>query len=181
MAPRLQTIRIEPHSERGFRLLAEQFVPLPRETVFRFFADAEQLERITPPWLHFKILTPLPIEIRKGALIDYRLRLRGIPIRWQTEISAWEPCTRFVDQQLRGPYRKWHHEHRFEDVPGGTRVIDEVHYIVPGGRLVNRWFVEPDLRKIFGFRQERLEEIFATEFTQPETAPGRDIRAAVAR
>lgn len=158
-------ISIRPDEKEGYWLSAEMTVPLPRKDVFEFFSDAMQLEQITPPWLQFRVLTPAPITIQKGALIDYRLKLHGVPIKWRTEISAWEPPFRFVDQQLRGPYRRWHHEHTFEEIDGSTIVRDEVHYIPRGFKvlrpLINRLFVAPDLVKIFRFRQDRLTEIFA--------------------
>lgn len=147
---------------RGSRLEATQFLPHPREVVFEFFADAYQLESITPPWLRFAVLTPRPISMRAGLRIDYRLHLRGVPIRWQSVISAWAPPDRFVDEQVRGPYRRWHHEHRFERVEGGTLCRDLVDYEVPGGRLVDRLFVRRDLRNIFRFRQRKLAELFAS-------------------
>lgn len=137
-------------------------LPRPRPEVFAFFADAGNLEAITPPWLHFHIATPRPIAMRQGALIDYRLRLRGIPIRWKTEITAWDPPHRFVDEQLRGPYRLWIHEHVFEKDGEGTIVEDYVRYAVPFGPLgylANRLLVARDLRGIFGYREERLRKI----------------------
>ena len=137
-------------------------LPYPRERVFDFFSRAENLELLTPPWLSFSILTPRPIRMCEGALIDYRIRLRGIPMTWRSEITAWEPPYRFVDEQLRGPYRLWAHEHRFTEVEGGTLVEDRVKYAVLGGALIDRLFVAPDLRKIFAYRQERLRELFAT-------------------
>ena len=147
--------------ENGNQVLhAEQWLPLPRSRLFEFYADAFQLEQITPPWLHFHVLTPGPIPMAAGVTIDYRLRLHGIPIRWRSEISAWEPPLRFVDRQLRGPYRLWHHEHEFVERDGGTLVIDHIHYQVPGGRWINRWFVEPDLRRIFEFRRDMLASLF---------------------
>jgi ligand-binding SRPBCC domain-containing protein len=145
---------------RGSRLEATQFLPYPREVVFQFFADAFQLEMITPPWLRFVVLTPAPITMRLGLRIDYRLRLHGVPVRWQSAISAWEPPTRFVDEQIRGPYRRWHHEHRFEGVDGGTLCRDIVDYQVPGGPIVDRLFVRRDLRRIFRFRQRKLAALF---------------------
>jgi len=148
-------------SGRGFRLIATQFAAQPREQVFEFFSDAWQLEAITPPWLHFEVLTPAPIVISQGTLIDYRLRLRGIPLRWQSRISIWEPPHRFVDEQMRGPYRRWHHEHIFEEQAGGTLCRDVVDYEVPGGALINWLVVERDIRKIFAFRQNKLKELLA--------------------
>ena len=130
------TITSSPHPGAAYRLQAEIWVPQPREEVFDFFADAFNLEAITPPWLNFSVKTPAPIAMETGTLIDYRLRLHGIPITWRTLISVWEPPFRFVDQQLRGPYRLWHHEHTFEELDGGTLVRDTVDYAVPGGPLV---------------------------------------------
>jgi len=155
------TIQFSRDVEKGtFVLHAEQWLPCPRENLFEFFSDAFQLEALTPPLLRFQVLTPPPIVIRSGTLIDYKLRLHGIPIRWQSEISEWEPPVRFVDRQTRGPYRRWRHEHRFAEQDGGTLVIDHVEYRAPGGSLVNRLFVVPDLRKIFGFRMRKLQELF---------------------
>ena len=103
-------------------MLVEQ----PLETVFEFFADAKQLERITPPILNFKILTPMPVEIKAGLLLDYQISIHKVPIKWRTEIAAWEPPYRFVDRQLKGPYHLWHHEHTFEETDDGTLVKDKV-------------------------------------------------------
>lgn len=148
---------------RIFTLEVELELPLPREGVFPFFADAGNLEAITPPWLHFHILTPRPIPMHEGALIDYRLRLHGVPIRWRTRIDAWEPPARFVDRQLRGPYRLWHHTHTFEErsTPAGvsTLVRDRVRYAVPGGRVVQRLFVGPQVDAIFRFRQRAISRM----------------------
>lgn len=142
-----------------FVLTARMAVPRPLDEVFTFFADAMNLERLTPPWLRFEILTPQPILMRAGTLIDYRLRLRGIPVKWRTEITAWDPPVRFVDEQLQGPYRLWVHEHTFVDAPDGTLVSDRVRYQVPGGRLVNRLLVQRELHAIFSYRQARLREM----------------------
>lgn len=136
-------------------------LPRPRPEVFAFFADAGNLEAITPPWLHFHIVTPQPIAMHPGALIDYHLRLRGLPITWKTEITAWDPPRRFVDEQLRGPYRLWVHEHTFEEDGNGTIVNDHVRYAIPFGplgRLANRVMVARDLRMIFGYREARMRE-----------------------
>jgi ligand-binding SRPBCC domain-containing protein len=151
-----------------FELRTAQLLPRPRGEVFAFFAAAENLEVLTPHWLGFQILTPLPLALRKGTLLDYRIRLHRIPIRWRTEITAWEPPHRFVDEQLRGPYRLWVHEHTFTEVQGdsggigGTRVDDRVRYAVPGGRLVNRLLVARDLRKIFAYRSRKIQEVFGS-------------------
>ena len=154
------SLSIQPLSPGTFELRAEQRLPAPRDRVFAFFSDARNLETLTPEFLNFRIVTPLPIEMREGCLIDYRLRVHGLPLPWRSEISVWEPPHRFVDEQVRGPYRTWHHEHRFEEEAGETVVRDTVRYAVPGGALVNRLFVEPDVRKIFAYRQERLRVLF---------------------
>lgn len=140
----------------------EQWLPLPREEVFGFFADAGNLDAITPPWLHFQIETPLPLAMGEGTLIDYRLKLHGLPIRWRTAITLWQPPFAFVDEQLRGPYRKWVHRHEFEERDGGTLMRDRVDYAVPGWILepvVHRLFVGPDLKAIFAYRQQRIREL----------------------
>jgi ligand-binding SRPBCC domain-containing protein len=164
----LSTARSHPTSPgvKTYVLEREQVLPQDLDHLFAFFADAHNLERLTPPFLHFRILTPGPIEMRAGALIDYRIKLRGIPVRWRTEIAAWEPPFRFVDQQLRGPYRKWVHEHRFEAVPGGVRCLDRVEYVVPGGPLfegmAHSLFVRGELERIFDYRAEVMRELFGT-------------------
>jgi hypothetical protein len=144
------------------RFTSEIWLPRPLEDVFPFFADARNLQRITPPWLSFEVLTRGEILMKQGALIDYRLRVRGIPIRWQSEITVWDPPWRFADEQRRGPYRLWAHEHRFAEKDGGTLVIDDIRYAVPGGFLINALFVARDVRKIFEFRTRRLKEIFVS-------------------
>ncbi|MFM9066776.1 MAG: SRPBCC family protein [Planctomycetota bacterium] len=156
---------------RGFRLETVQFVPQTREQIFDFFADAYKLEEITPPWLHFSVLTPAPISMAEGTLIDYRLKLHGIPIRWKTRIAAWEPPFRFVDEQLKGPYYRWHHEHLFEPVDGGTLCRDIVDYEVPGGSLIHKYFVRGDLEKIFTYRRQQLGVILQRR--QPTAASHR--------
>jgi ligand-binding SRPBCC domain-containing protein len=139
---------------------ADVWLPVARNEVFRFFANAMNLHVLTPPWLHFEVITPPPIAMSTGTRLDYRLRLRGIPLRWQSEISVWDPPNRFVDEQRRGPYRRWVHTHRFVEERGGTRIIDEVDFEVPGGPLVG-WFVMRDVRKIFAFRKAALRRRFA--------------------
>ncbi len=138
---------------------SELWLPRPREEVFNFFGDALNLQAITPPFLNFEVLTPAPIEMRAGTLIDYKLRVRGIPLRWRTLISAWEPPHRFMDEQLRGPYRQWIHEHTFEERDGGTLARDVVRYSVFGGALVDWLFVRRDVEKIFAYREKRMKEL----------------------
>lgn len=146
---------------RAVRLEFETFIDRPREAIFPFFADAHNLERITPPILAFRVLTPAPIDMREDALIDYRLSLRGLPMKWRTRIAVWEPPVRFVDTQLKGPYRLWHHEHTFEPAgEGRTRCRDIVHYAHLGGPIIDALLVRRDVKKIFAFRQEALAEIF---------------------
>jgi ligand-binding SRPBCC domain-containing protein len=146
---------------RGAYLLnCEQWLPRPRDEVFEFFADARRLQDLTPPFLDFHVVTPTPIDLHCGAKIDYRLRLHGIPIRWQSEISEWIPPLQFVDRQLKGPYRIWKHTHSFEERDGGTLVRDRVDYAVLGGRLINWLLVQKDLLRIFTYRQQQLERFF---------------------
>lgn len=137
-------------------------IDLPREEVFEFFADAGNLERITPPELNFHIITLQPIRIEKGTLIDYKLRLRGLPMKWRTEISSWEPPFRFVDQQLRGPYAQWIHTHTFTEMAGGgTLIEDEVRYRLPLEPLgdIAHFIVRKELDNIFDFRTKAVKEI----------------------
>lgn len=143
-------------------LKATCFVSQPLSVVFPFFSDAQNLNILTPPWLNFQILTPMPILMQEGALIDYRLRIRGIPVRWQSRIAVWEPPHRFVDEQLRGPYRQWIHEHRFEEKDGGVLMSDRVEYSVYGGWLIHRIFVQQDVLRIFNYRLKTLTSLFAT-------------------
>lgn len=143
-----------------FTFQSQLWLPHPKETVFAFFADARNLQAITPPWLSFEVLTPPPIVMRAGTLIDYRLRVHGFPIRWRTEITEWNPPHHFVDTQLRGPYTLWHHTHTFFDHQGGTNCFDEVRYRPCGGRLLNQFFVRRDIEKIFAYRRECLLQHF---------------------
>ncbi len=149
---------------RLHELRREQRLAPPPGEVFEFFADARNLEAITPPWLRFKVLSVEPPEIAAGTLIRYRLRLRGVPIRWLTRIEEWSPGERFIDRQLRGPYRHWHHLHEFEPDGDGTLMRDTVTYAIPGGplgELARRAFVGSDLDRIFDHRRERIEELYA--------------------
>lgn len=137
------------------RLEREQVVRRPLREVFEFFAGAENLEWITPPWLRFRMLTPEPIEMGVGTLIDYRLRLHGLPLRWTSRIELWEQEHRFVDEQLHGPYRFWRHLHEFVPVGGGTRLRDRVEYALPLGPLglLALPAVRRDLVRIFDYRR----------------------------
>ncbi|HSR52068.1 MAG TPA: SRPBCC family protein [Acidobacteriota bacterium] len=160
---------------REFRLEKEIRLPCPPQEVFPFFADAANLEQITPDCLNFEILTPRPIDMQVGTLIDYKLRVRGIPIRWRTKITVWEPPFRFQDEQLKGPYRQWIHEHTFEEKEGGTLCRDVVRYAVWGGWIIDKLFVRRDVEGIFEFRQRRLNEIFEPRDGQ---RPGPEAKAS---
>jgi ligand-binding SRPBCC domain-containing protein len=136
-----------------------QHVPLSVEDTFRFYGEIENLERITPPWLRFRILDPRPDRLTAGARLEYTLRLHRFPIRWTTQIDRWEPPHLFTDFQVRGPYRLWEHTHTFEPADGGTRMTDTVRYAIPYGplgALAHVAFVRRDLRRIFDFRRDTV-------------------------
>lgn len=157
-----------------------QVVPTSLERTFGFFADPWNLEAITPPWLSFRIVEA-PDRLERGSVLRYRLRLFGVPIRWKTEITEWDPPGGFTDTQLRGPYRLWIHEHRVEPVDGGTRVTDRVRYRIPlgpVGALVNRVFVRRWLDAIFAFRARRMAELLTADrhLPYPDAVPARDER-----
>jgi ligand-binding SRPBCC domain-containing protein len=144
------------------RLERAQFVARPLEEVFEFFSAARNLELLTPPWLRFEVLQPEPARMRAGTLIAYRLRLHGMPLRWVSQIEAWEPGASFVDRQLLGPYRLWHHRHEFEARDGGTLVRDEVHYALSLGalgELADRALIASDLKRIFDFRRQAVARL----------------------
>jgi ligand-binding SRPBCC domain-containing protein len=147
----------------AYRIEREQWVDRPVDEVFAFFSDATNLEAITPSWLRFSVVTPRPIAMSPGTLIDYRLGWHGLPLRWTTRIEAWEPPHRFVDTQLHGPYHLWHHTHTFEPRDGGTLVRDEVLYRLPLGPLgaiAYRLSVRRDVESIFDYRARRIGELF---------------------
>ena len=146
---------------KTFTLTNELWLPHQPQDVFPFFADAFNLERLTPPSLGFRVLTPSPIEMKVGTLIDYRVRLRGVPMCWQSEITEWEPPHRFADEQRRGPYRLWVHEHTFTSQDGGTMAKDTVQYAVLGGAIVQRLFVASELKRIFQYRNAALKDHFS--------------------
>jgi hypothetical protein len=144
-------------------LRREQWIARPIEDVFAFFADARNLEKITPPWLGFKILSISSGSIEEGTVIRYRLRLHGIPFYWRTEICDWNPPHCFVDEQAKGPYKRWRHTHRFEAHGGRTKMNDEVQYSLPFGvlgRIVHALKVRADVNRIFDYRRLRIDALF---------------------
>jgi ligand-binding SRPBCC domain-containing protein len=162
----------------------EQLVARPVDEVFAFFAEARNLEAITPPWLRFSVLTPEPLRLRRGALIEYRLALHRLPLRWVTRIEAWEPGCLFVDRQVRGPYRVWHHRHEFEPHAAGTVVRDRVRYALPLGVLgaaAHLAFVRRDLRRIFDFRRAAVARALAPPAPQFQTESSSTLRRSDAR
>jgi len=139
------------------RLVRQTVVPTGLEETFAFFADAHNLESLTPPWVGFRILTPAPIAMRVGTLIDYRVRVHGVPLKWRTQIAEWDPPHQFVDVQLSGPYMRWHHTHTFAAFSGGTRVVDEVEYRAPFAWLTHPLLVSRDVARIFDYREDALQ------------------------
>lgn len=145
---------------RGLMHLSrELLVPASLEETFAFFADASNLQRLTPPSLHFTILTPVPVVMRAGVEIDYRIRVHGLSLPWRSRIDVWEPAVRFVDRQIVGPYRWWRHDHLFEAAAGGTRVVDRVEYL-PRASWISAPIVSRDLDRIFDYRHAALREVF---------------------
>lgn len=156
-------LRADDRPSGGLQILRmDTVVPVTLAQTFAFFADAANLERLTPPWINFRILTPRPIVMREGAVIDYRIALYGLPMPWRTRIDAWEPGVRFVDRQVAGPYRWWRHEHRFEAIDGGTRIIDQVEY-APRAAMISGPLVRRDVGRIFAFRQGVLAQLLLAE------------------
>lgn len=146
-----------------YRLERVTFIPSSQREVFAFFSEAENLEKLTPSFLGFEIMTPRPIEMKAGTLIDYKLKLFGFPLRWRTRIEEFEPIRHFVDVQLSGPYRLWHHRHEFKTVPGGTEMRDRVDYELPFGllgRITRALFVRRTLERIFDYRSSVIGQTF---------------------
>lgn len=142
-----------------FLLEASVDIDAPVDEVFAFFSNAENLGAITPKSLHFQILSRLPIEMRAGAIIDYRIRLMGVPMQWRTEITVWEPNRRFIDSQRRGPYKLWEHEHLLEPSGSGARMIDRVRYALPFGPVgafAHALFVRRQIEAIFRHRNAEI-------------------------
>jgi ligand-binding SRPBCC domain-containing protein len=139
-----------------------QRVELPVERAFAFYGDSHNLEPLTPPWLHFQVRTPMPIEMGAGTLLDYTLKLHGFPIRWQTRIETWDAPHGFVDVQAKGPYSLWEHTHAFEpDGENATIIRDRVRYAIPFGplgTLAHHLFVRRDLERIFDYRRDAVAE-----------------------
>lgn len=158
-------------STREFVIEREQTFRRPIDEVFSFFADARYLPLLIPEWIRFGMVDAGPVRMARGIRIDYAVRLHGIPFRWQSEITVWEPMRRFVDEQRRGPFRWWIHSHAFEEPePGSTAVRDVISYGVPGGALIDRLIVAPDLERIFSHRRRRLEQILG-ETAAAESSP----------
>ncbi len=144
----------------------DQIIKRPIKEVFDFFADAGNLEKITPPELNFQITTPQPIDIKKGTLIEYQLKLRGIPIKWKTEITQWNPPYDFVDTALKSPYRQWIHLHTFEEGTNGETIMrDKVRYRLPFEPLgdLAHWYVKKELKYIFDYRYKVIEGKFVSD------------------
>jgi ligand-binding SRPBCC domain-containing protein len=151
---------------RCYTLRREQWVAAPLQRIFPFFAQPENLALITPPNLGFRLLTPLPVNMEKGRIIDYTIRVMGVPVRWRTLISTYQPPECFVDEQLIGPYSFWHHTHRFEPRDGGTLLHDEVRYALPVALigpvrdLAHSLYVQPSLERIFDYREQVFARLF---------------------
>lgn len=161
-------------------LKSEVWLPAPLQEVFPFFSKAENLNELTPSWLNFRILTPVPIEMKTGTRIDYKIKIRFIPVRWRTNIKVWNPPHEFVDEQVSGPYRLWVHRHSFEPCDGGTVATDEVTYSTHLDCLLHDRWIRPDIEKIFAYRAEVLKKRFSeaneNDNSGDDPAPGRSSR-----
>ena len=179
--PRVRVLseKLPVDATRTYRIEREQWLARPIAEVFAFYGDATNLEAITPAWLRISVITSAPIARGVGTLIEYRLRWRRMPLRWTTIIEAWEPPHRFVDTQLQGPYRLWHHTHTFEAQMGGTQIRDEVRYQLPLGRLgvaLHRLGIRRDLEAIFDDRARLVRELL-----EPGRGPGQVAGSGVGR
>ena len=155
-------------NSKTLKLHKQQWVPVALPEVFSFFSDPQNLSKITPPWVGFKILTPAPVVMGTGTLIDYEVRLHHIPMRWRSEITEWMPPYRFCDVQLKGPYSYWRHVHSFAESNGGTLVSDDIEYSIPfgwmpGASLIEALFVKPELERIFTHRGVALRTEFGLD------------------
>lgn len=150
---------------RVYHLERELWLPVARDEVFAFFSNPVNLELLTPEAMRLRILSPQPLTMRAGTLIDFAVQVHSIPMRWRSEITLWEPPLRFIDEQRRGPYGSWKHEHRFECRDGGTLIVDDVHYTlplgwIPGSGLVHSLLVQPELERVFKHRRDALLKHF---------------------
>ena len=143
-----------------FVLERQTVIDQPIDVVFSFFSDASNLEVLTPPWLNFNILTVLPIKMKTGTQINYKLKLHGIPVKWQSDIKKWDPPNKFVDEQTKGPYTKWVHTQEFTETAHGILINDRLEYQVPGGFISNFLYVRNQLNQIFDYRQNKMQEFF---------------------
>jgi len=155
---------------KEFILETQQSISKPKEEVFEFFSNAENLEFLTPDFLNFNILTKLPIKMNAGTEIEYKLKLYGIPIKWKSLITSWQPFDSFVDEQIKGPYAKWVHTHIFESIGTTCLIKDRVNYKVLGDSLTNKLFVSSNLKTIFQYRTKRLMEHFGERSIEENTA-----------
>ncbi len=144
-------------------LEVSQWLPVTPEELWPFFTNIMNLERITPKWVNFTILTPPNTPVHEGVILDYRIRIRGVRVHWRTRLSVFEPPHRFVDEQIKGPYSLWRHEHRFHEERGGTRCLDRVEFQSPLGIILHPMFVDRDVRRIFEYRARALRTIFGGE------------------
>lgn len=144
----------------SYSLRMATFVRRPRAEVFAALSDASVLQQLTPPWVRYRIITPMPVEMRKGAIFDYAMRIRCLPVKWRTEITEWSPPELFADTQRRGPFREWRDRHLFSEIDEGTTLVEnDISYRVPGGRFVHRLFVRRDLLQVYRYEQRMMHNL----------------------